>query len=157
MDVGASSDSHWKPVSDDNVEYPNFVIQLMRTIMRIHLGSPLEFSFSLTVVQTSCLEELVSILRDESASPRQRMIVYHNMAWSLVDSDPDLCVLDRWANPIKRAIWLKALRADGNFCEASALTPDLAKLKYLCNMTSLLEALMDKDEDADAVHFDDHE
>jgi hypothetical protein len=66
-------------------------------------------------------------------------------------------VLDRWANPIKRAIWLRALRPDGNFCEVSVLTPDLAKLKYFCNMTSLLEALMDKDEDADAVHFDDHE
>jgi hypothetical protein len=79
------------------------------------------------------------------------------MVWSLVDSDPDLCVVDQWANPIKRGIWLRALHLDGNFCEASILTPDLAKLKYLCNMTLLLEALMNKDEDADVVHFDNHE
>ncbi|KAG1788380.1 uncharacterized protein HD556DRAFT_1312140, partial [Suillus plorans] len=98
-----------------------------------------------------------NVLRDEDASPRTRMIVYHNLAWSLVDADPDLCVVDRWANPIKRAIWLRALRPDGNFCEASTLTPDLAKLKYFCNITSLLEALMDKEEDTDSVHFDDHD
>ncbi|KAG1830498.1 hypothetical protein DFJ58DRAFT_848448 [Suillus subalutaceus] len=153
----APSDTHWRPVSDDNVDYPNFMVQLMRAIVRIHLGSPLEFSFSLSTVQTTCLEELLVVLRNDNTSPRRRMIAYHNLAWSLVDTDPDLCVVDRWANPIKRAIWLRALRADGNFCEASFLTPDLAKLKYFCNITSLLEALMDKDEDADAVHFDDHD
>ncbi|KAG1830491.1 hypothetical protein DFJ58DRAFT_736947 [Suillus subalutaceus] len=155
--IPRETDSYWRPVSDDNVDYPNFMVQLMRAIVRIHLGSPLEFSFALSTVQTTCLEELLVVLRNDNTSPRRRMIAYHNLAWSLVDTDPDLCVVDRWANPIKRAIWLRALRADGNFCEASFLTPDLAKLKYFCNITSLLEALMDKDEDADAVHFDDHD
>jgi hypothetical protein len=144
-------------VSDENVEYPSFVVQFMRAVMRAHLGFPLNFSFELSVTQTLCLEELVIVLRDENASPRRRMIFYHNLAWSLVDTDPDLCVGEKWANPIKRAIWLRALRADGNFCEASVLTPDLAKFKYLCNVTSLLEALMDKDQDTDSVHSDDHE
>ncbi|KAG2360975.1 hypothetical protein BDR07DRAFT_1377592 [Suillus spraguei] len=155
--IPRDTDSHWRPVSDENTEYPNFMVQLMRAIMRIHLGFPFDFSFELSAVQTQCLEELITALGDDDVSPRKRMIVYHNLAWSLVDTDPDMCVVDRWANPIKRAIWLRALRADGNFCEASVLTPDLAKLKYLCNMTSLLEALMDKDEDEDSVHFDDHE
>jgi hypothetical protein len=56
--------------------------------------------------------------------------------------------------PFQRAIWLKALRAGGNFYDATNFTPDLAKMKYLCNMTSLLEALLDKDEDADSLHAD---
>ncbi|KAG2360982.1 hypothetical protein BDR07DRAFT_1377600 [Suillus spraguei] len=153
----ASSDSHWRPVSDETIEYQNFMVQLIRAIIRIHLGFQFDFSFELSAVQTQCVEELVIVLGKDDASPRKRMIVYHNLAWSLVDTDPDMCVVDRWANPIKRAIWLRALRADGNFCEASDLILDLTKLKYLCNMTSLLEALMDKDEDGDSVHFDDHE
>ncbi|KAG2092333.1 uncharacterized protein F5147DRAFT_657735, partial [Suillus discolor] len=155
--IPRETDNHWRPVSDENIEYPNFVVQFMRNIMRIHLGFPLDFSFELSAAQTLCLEELVTVLGDENASPRKRMIFYHNLAWSLVDTDPDLCMGQRWANPIKRAIWLRALRADGNFCEASVLTPDLAKFKYLCNVTSLLEALMDKDEDTDSVHSDDHD
>ncbi|KAG2134202.1 uncharacterized protein EDB93DRAFT_1254626 [Suillus bovinus] len=155
--IPRETDSHWRPVSDENIEYPNFMIQFMRAIMRIHLGFPFDFSFELSAVQTLCLEELVLVLRDKNATPRKRMIFYHNFSWSLVDTDPSLCLGERWANPIKRAIWLRALRADGNFCEASVLTPDLAKFKYLCNITSLLEALMDKDQDTDSVHSDDHD
>lgn len=60
--------------------------------MHTHLGFPLNFSYELSVAQTLCLEELVIVLRDENASPQKRMIFYHNLAWSLVDTDPDLCV-----------------------------------------------------------------
>jgi hypothetical protein len=144
-------------VSNDNTEYPNFMIQLIRNIVRIHLGFPLNFSFSLSTLQTECLQGLLAILQDDGSTPRKRMVAYHELAWSLVDSDPTLCVTDRWANPIQRAVWLRALRADGNFSEPAALTPDLAKFKYFCNATSLLEALMDKDKDVDSVHPDDHQ
>ncbi|KAG1835871.1 hypothetical protein F4604DRAFT_1944010 [Suillus subluteus] len=149
-------DNHWRPVSGDSSEYPNFMIQLMRNIVRIHLGFPLDFSFALSPRQTKCLEDLLTVLRDDASTPRKRMIAYHGLAWSLVDTDPEQCVADRWANPIQQAIWLRALRADGNFSEPAAVTPDLAKFKYLCNSTSLLEALMDKDKDTDSVHADDH-
>ncbi|KAG2121470.1 hypothetical protein DEU56DRAFT_918156 [Suillus clintonianus] len=155
-DIPRDIDCHWRPVSDANVEYPNFMVQMMRAIVRIHLGSPLEFSFALSAVQNERLETFLTDLHNDASSARKRLISYHNLAWSLIDTDPDLCVVDRWANPIKRAVWLRALRADGNFCEASTLTPDLAKFKYFCNTTALLEALMDKDQDVDAVHFDDH-
>jgi hypothetical protein len=49
------------------------------------------------------------------------------------------------------------LRADGNFYEATDFTPDLARMKYLCNMTSILEALLDKDKEMDSFHEDDFE
>ncbi|KAG1718894.1 uncharacterized protein EDB91DRAFT_1258099 [Suillus paluster] len=93
---------------------------------------------------------------DPHASRRSRMISYHNLAWSLVDADPTQCDAS-WANPIQRAIWLKALRADGNFYEATDLTPDLAKWKYFCNLVAILQALLDKDQDTDGVHPDDFE
>lgn len=150
--------NHWRPVSDDNQEYPNFMIQLIRNIVRIHLGfPPLQFSFALSPRQTTCLENLLAVLGDDTSTPRKRMLAYHELAWSLVDTDPTLCVTDRWANPIQRAVWLRALRVDGNFTEAAYFTPDLAKLKYLCNATSLLEALLDKDQETDSVHADDYE
>ncbi|KAG2340050.1 hypothetical protein BDR05DRAFT_950683 [Suillus weaverae] len=31
-------DNHWKPVLDDNTEYPNVMIQLIWNIIQIHLG-----------------------------------------------------------------------------------------------------------------------
>jgi hypothetical protein len=144
-------------VSDETNEHHTFIVQIMRAMMRIHLGFPFDFSFDLSPAQAMCLQELVVVLGDDDSSPRKRMITYHNFVWSIVDNNPDRCVVDRWANPITRSIWLRALRADGNFCEASVLTPDLVKLKYFCNITSLLEALMDKDENTDSVHSDDHE
>jgi hypothetical protein len=144
-------------VSDDNNEYPNFMIQVMRGIIRIHLGFPLEFTFALSALQTEHIESLLAVLRDDSSTPRKRMIAYHELAWSLVDTDPAQCVTDRWANPIQRAVWLRALRVDGNFADPASFTPDLAKFKYLCNATSLLEALLDKDKDTDSVHADDYE
>ncbi|KAG1904986.1 uncharacterized protein F5891DRAFT_1183647 [Suillus fuscotomentosus] len=76
---------------------------------------------------------------------------------SLVNTDPALCVTDHWANSIQRAVWLRALCVDGNFTEAAYFTPDLAKLKYLCNVTSLLEVLLDKDKDTDSVHADNYD
>lgn len=126
------------------------MIQLTRSLIRIHLKFQHhllgEFSFALSSHQTQCLERLIASLQDSSASPYQRMIAYHDLMWSLVNADSHQCE-KQWGNPIQRAIWLKALRQDGNFYEATDLTPDLAKLKYLCNMTSLLEALMSKDAD----------
>ena len=130
------------------------MLQLTRSLIRMHfkfkhelLG---EFSFALSPCQTSCLEHLIYALQCLTATPYQRMVAYHNLMWSLVVAGPEQCET-RWGNPIQRAIWLKALRQDGNFYEATDLTPDLAKLKYLCNMTSLLEALMNKDVDSSDV------
>ncbi|KAG0691933.1 hypothetical protein DFH29DRAFT_1009785 [Suillus ampliporus] len=108
------------------------------------------------IQQTHLLDKLIMMLRNPDASRRSRMISYHNLAWSLVDADPMQCNAS-WGNPIQRAIWLKALRADGNFYEPRDFTPDLAKWKYLCNITALLEALLDKDSDTDSLHPDDFE
>lgn len=144
-------------MSDETSEYSTFIIQIMRAILRSHLGFPFDFSFELSPVQTQCLEELVVVLDDKMVSPRKRMMLYHTFAWSLVNRDQENCMVDKSENPIARAIWLLALREDGNFCGASVLEQDLVKLQYFCNITCLLEALMDKDEGKDSVHFDDHE
>lgn len=133
------------------------MLQLTRSFIRIHLKFQhhllSEFSFSLSPHQTCCLESLIAALQGPTTAPYQRMVAYHNFVWSLVSAGPKQCET-QWGNPIQRAIWLKALRQDGNFYEATDLTPDLAKLKYLCNMTSLLEALMNKDRDASDIPED---
>jgi len=116
----------------------------------------LDFTFNLSSQQTDCLKRLVEALQDATTSPRKRMLAYHDWAWSLIDIDLAQCRM-AWDHPVQRAIWLKALRADGNFYDATDFTPDLAKMKYLCNMTSLLEALLDKDQDTDSLHADDFE
>jgi hypothetical protein len=150
-------ENHWRPVSNDNVVYPNFMIQLTHSIIRIHLGFPLNFSFALSAKQTQHLKDLLTVLGDDASTNHKRMISYHELAWLLVDANLTQCITDHWANPIQQAVWLRALHIDGNFGEPSTLTPDLAKFKYLCNATLLLEVLLDKDQDADSMHADDHE
>ncbi|KAG2059842.1 hypothetical protein BDR06DRAFT_1002932 [Suillus hirtellus] len=156
--IPRDQNNHWRPVSDDNQEYSNFMIQLICCIIQIHLGfPPLQFSFTLSPRQTACLENLLAVLGDDASMAHKRMLAYHELAWSLVDSDLTLCITDHWANPIQRAVWLRALHIDGNFTKAAYFTPDLTKFKYLCNATSLLEALLDKDQDTDSVHADDYD
>ncbi|KAG2336601.1 hypothetical protein BDR05DRAFT_953250 [Suillus weaverae] len=149
-------ENYWKPVSRTNNNYPNFMVQLTRCILRIHLGHQLDFTFNLSLEQVNHLERLVEALQDATISPRKRMLAYHDWVWSLIDVDIALHQ-EIWDHPFQRAIWLKALQADGNFYDATKFTPDLAIMKYLCNMTSLLEALLDKDQDVDSLHTDDFE
>jgi hypothetical protein len=133
------------------------MVQLTRSLIRLHFGFHHHllqgFSFALSSHQSNCLKLLIATLQDPTILPYQRMVAYHNLMWSLVNAGPEQCET-QWGNPIQRTIWLKALRQDGNFYEATDLTPDLAKLKYLCNITSLLEALMNKDADTPNIPQD---
>ncbi|KAG2139941.1 hypothetical protein BD769DRAFT_1663117 [Suillus cothurnatus] len=140
--IPRDQENHWRPMLNDNVVYPNFMIQLMHSIVRIHLGFPLNFSFALSAKQTQHLEDLLTVLGDDASTDHKRMVSYHELAWSLVDAKLTQCIANCWANPIH---------------EPSTLTPDLAKFKYLCNATLLLEVLLDKDRDADSMHTDDDE
>jgi hypothetical protein len=129
-------------------------------MIRIKLGHPSKFSFALSGEQEKRLKCLIDTLLDMAASRRQRMISYHDFMWSLIDYDPDQpqpqpLSEESWGDAMQRAIWLKALREDGNFYGPTDFTPDLSKLKYLSYMTSLLEALLDKDQDIDRRHADD--
>jgi hypothetical protein len=132
------------------------MVQLTRIILRKELGHDSDITFHLSEQQTACLKELRDVLQDATSLARKRLITYHNWVWSLIYFDPAHSK-EVWGDPVQRAIWLRALREDGNFYEASDFPPDLAKWKYLCNMTSLLEALLDKDEDTDSIHEDDFE
>ncbi|KAG1724052.1 uncharacterized protein EDB91DRAFT_1255424 [Suillus paluster] len=124
--IPQETDTYWKLVAESNKNYPNHIIQFVRCMIHLHLDCPLKFSFSLSEEQTPLLEELIMLLQDPHVLRHSRMISYHNLAWSLVNADPTQCNVS-WANPIQRAIWLKALRVEGNFYEATDLTPDLAK------------------------------
>ena len=129
------------------------MLQFIRSMIRIRLRATHPFSFNLSDKQDTLLLVLIDLLRDVDVSRRQRMLAYHELMWSFVKMDQSP---EPW-NPIQRFMWLRALKPDGNFYESTDYTPDLAKLKYLCNMTSLLEALLDKDQDTDKIHENDIE
>jgi len=126
-------ENHWRPVSNDNVVYPNFMIQLMHSIVRIHLGFSLNFSFALSAKQTQHLKDLLTVLGDDASTDCKRMISYHELAWLLVDADLTQCIADCWANPIQQAVWLRALRIDGNFqnSSTSAMPPRSWKCSWI--------------------------
>jgi hypothetical protein len=69
---------YWKPVSDSNGQYAQFMVQLTRSIIRIHLGHPFNFAFSLSSKQTDCLKRLIAALQDSNSSGCRGMIAYHN-------------------------------------------------------------------------------
>lgn len=100
------------------------------------------------------IEQLVEDAAEESQdSKMEAILAYQTFCWSLVYI-PESKRLGAWDNPIRRFIWLMALRDDGSFMDATSLTPLLAKLKYFCRVATLYQALScedPRDEMEDAV------
>ncbi|KAG1820753.1 hypothetical protein DFJ58DRAFT_739264 [Suillus subalutaceus] len=119
------------------------IIQLIRAIIRLHSGHGVQsaFSFDLDVTQTKALDAFISgMVHSNMSINDQNIKEFHELLWSLIDG-PSFHGGRPWANVIQRFIWLRALRRDGNFYEAGDLSPDLAKLEYFVNGTSLVHAL----------------
>ncbi|KAG1837461.1 hypothetical protein DFJ58DRAFT_734353 [Suillus subalutaceus] len=134
---------YWRPISKDNRAYPDMIIQLIRAIIRLHSGHGVQsaFSFDLDVTQTKALDAFISgMVHSNMSINDQNIKEFHELLWSLIDG-PSFHGGRPWANVIQRFIWLRALRRDGNFYEAGDLSPDLAKLEYFVNGTSLVHAL----------------
>jgi hypothetical protein len=145
---------YWSPVSENNTSYCDMIVQFLRAIIRLHAqdGHPSNFSFQLDDAQKHALVALITHMDftgnvlDDKAITR-----LHEFLWSLMNAS-SFHKGERWANVIQRFIWLRALRRDGNFYEATDYTPDLAKLKYFLNGTSLVHALWyQKDSEVDEL------
>lgn len=133
---------HWKPVPASNEQYSAMVNELLAAILRSSsLPSTSEgFKFVLSGEQQSSLQELEDALKkkdaDGAASCCQKLL------WSIVSAKGG----DPWQDVTQQWVWLRALRPDGNFYGAGALTPDLAKLKYMMRQTTLLQAFVEQPE-----------
>lgn len=127
-------------------------------MVRKELGHEFKMSFAYTESQHEKLRSLIERLIADAAAQSQNskteaILAYQTFCWSLVYI-PESKRLGAWNNPIRRLVWLMALRDDGSFIDASNLTPLLAKLKYFCRIVTLYEALSSEnigDEMEDAV------
>lgn len=120
-------------------------MQIVRAILRKEQGHEFNMQFVYTETQRQKLRSLVEHLVKDAAGQSQdsrlkAILAYQTFCWSLVHS-PESNRLGAWDNPIRRIIWLMALRDDGSFMDATSLTPLLAKLKYFCRVVTLYEAL----------------
>ena len=114
-------------------------------MLRKEQGHEFKMQFVYTEAQGQKLGSLVEHLikdavRQSQDSRLEAILAYQTFCWSLV-YDPESKRLGAWDNPIRRFIWLMALRDDGSFMDAINLTPLLAKLKYFCRVVTLYEAL----------------
>ena len=122
-----------------------FFVQMIRTMLRKELGHEFKMLFVYTDTQgqklRSLVEHLVKDVAEQSQDSRlEAILAYQAFCWSLVHN-PESKRLGAWHNPIRRFIWLMALRDDGSFMDVTSLTPLLAKLKYFCRVVTLHEAL----------------
>ena len=138
---------YWTPLPDKNTSYPELVIQFVRAIVRLRETTDYktEFSFMLHRNQDDALHALIIALDQRSqdsidSHDDDAMQKLHEFFWTLMDS-ASIDLETNWGNVIQRFICLRALRQDGNFYEATDLTPDLAKLKYFLNASCLIHAL----------------
>jgi hypothetical protein len=130
------------------------IVQFLRAIVRLHIqiGHGSNFSFQLDDAQEHALTALITHLNSTDDVLDEKAITrLHEFLWSLMNSS-SFHKGAPWANVIQRFIWLRALRRDGNFYEVTDYTPDLAKLKYFLNGTSLVHALWyQKDSEVDEL------
>lgn len=149
---------YFRFISSDNDNYLAFFVQMIRAMVRKEQGHELKMLFVYTETQREKLRSLIEHLVRDAAEQSQdsrleAIFAYQTFCWSLVQV-PESKKLGAWDNPIRRFIWLMALRDDGSFMDATSLTPLLAKLKYFCRVVTLYEALSCKerrDETEDAV------
>lgn len=131
---------------------------MIRVMVRKEQGHEFKMLFVYTETQReklhSLIEQLVEDAAEQSQHSKMKAIqAYQTFCWSLVYV-PESKRLGAWDNPIRRFIWLMALRDDGSFMDATSLTPLLAKLKYFCRVITLYEALScedSRDEMEDAI------
>jgi hypothetical protein len=149
---------YFRFLSGDNDNYLAFFVQMVRAMVRKEHGHEFNMPFVYTKTQQeklrSLIEHLVKDATEQSQDSKDAAILaYQTFCWSLVYT-PESKRLGAWDDPIRRFIWLMALRDDGSFMDATSLTPLLAKLKYFCRMVTLYEALSRKeprDEMEDAI------
>ncbi|KAG1846986.1 hypothetical protein DFJ58DRAFT_843305 [Suillus subalutaceus] len=134
---------YWVPISDNNTSYCDTIVQFLRAIVRLRFQNdhPSKFSFQLDPAQEQTLVALITHMNDSNNSLDETAITrLHEFLWSLMNAE-SFHKGEPWENVIQRFIWLRALRQDGNFYEATDYTPDLAKLKYFLNSTCIVHAL----------------
>ncbi|KAF8131379.1 hypothetical protein EV363DRAFT_1329892 [Boletus edulis] len=149
---------YFRFLSGDNYSYVAFFVQMIRAMVRKERGHEFKMTFVYTETQreklAAFIERLVKDATEQSQhSKTEAILAYQMFCWSLVYI-PEAKRLGAWDNPIRRCIWLMALRDDGSFMDATNLTPLLAKLKYFCRLVTLYEALgcqEPRDETEDAV------
>lgn len=122
---------------------------MVRAMARKERGHEFKMVFVYTPTQREKLGALIECLVKDAKeqshdSKTEAILAYQAFCWSLVHI-PEAKRLGAWDNPIRRFIWLMALRDDGSFMDATNLTPLLAKLKYFCRVATLYEALARQD------------
>lgn len=122
---------------------------MVRAMVRKEQGHEFKMPFAHTETQREKLRYLIEQLANDAAEKSEHsrveaVLAYQAFCWSLVYV-PESKRLGAWDSPVRRFIWLTALRDDGSFMDAASLTPLLAKLKYFCRVATLYEALSCRD------------
>lgn len=127
----------WIPVADHNDSYIGHHAEFMRCILRQLNGHGFPVNFPLTARQRTAFLELNALLRDSDTDLSENVAAVQNATWSMIDE----ASVTSWGN-LHQVYWaLLALRMDGCYASALALTPHLAKFHYMMRVACLFIAL----------------
>lgn len=125
-------------MSDGNEHYIHLYTEILRAVLRQHLGHEFEPSFPLSEAQTRQVGHLIEVLRKAKSKRKHRIQALQDLLWALVSERN----AEPWKNIFQFTFALLALRVDGTYACAANLSPELAKLKYLVHATCIAQTLL---------------
>lgn len=127
----------WKPTADHNNSYVAHQTEFLRCILRQLRGHAFPIPFPLSPHQRAAFNQLSTVLEDRTSSEPARISAVQNALWA-ISSEPATVA---WGNMHQVYFGFLALRMDGCYADAAALTPHLAKFEYMIRMTCLYSAV----------------
>lgn len=109
----------------------------MRCILRQTRGHAFPVQFPLSDAQMTVFIELAAVLRDSTSSEAAGIAAVQNASWAICSEAAKV----QWGNIHQVYFALLALRVDGCYADATALTPHLAKFEYMIRLTCLCSAV----------------
>lgn len=111
--------------------------EFLRCVLRQMNGHAFTVAFPLTHSQRAAFVVLNTSLQDRDADEPINIAAVQKATWATM-SEPSI---HQWGN-VHQVYWaLLALRMDGTYAHATALTPHLAKFTYMMRVASLYNAV----------------
>jgi hypothetical protein len=132
------------------VTYASVISGLFIALLRCRRGHESNYTIPLTEHQGAVADILMKALLSQ-CEIKDIVLPFHNLSWSLAVVQEGDNTTEEWTHPALCYFAARGLRDDGNFIAPSVLGGLLAKFKYWCNTTALIQAFNTKDRFKDGM------
>jgi hypothetical protein len=146
----STTSNSWKPLpeNDSPDKYAATIDSFFRATLRCHTGHPSGYAIPLTKVQAAEADKLLRSLLDDGCKIEEILDPLHSFSLSLLSPQPEGPEAEGdnpvgcqgWTCPVRCYLAAQGVREDGNFVPPEVLTPQLARFKYFCKTSALIQA-----------------